>query len=99
MRPLLADGSHRRFVGHWPATRRLQGGARSACFYRIRLNAEERKSFGQIFLHLCSLHDRVKEAVLQQELACLEALGELLANGLFNDARSREPDLCARLCD
>ena len=44
-----------------------------------------------------ALDDRVDHAVLEQELGALEALGQLLADGLLDDARPGEADERLRL--
>src|SRR5262249_34406609 len=43
-------------------------------------------------LQLLPVHDRVDDAVLEQELRPLEPLGQLLPDRLLDDARPREPD-------
>ena len=48
---------------------------------------------------LPTVHQHVECAVLQQELAALEALREGLANSLLNDTGSREANQCIRLRD
>jgi len=43
----------------------------------------------EVLLHLFTSYDGVEEAMLEQELGALEALGKLLADGLLDDARGR----------
>src|SRR3954469_5225277 len=43
---------------------------------------------GDEVLHLLAMDHRIEHAVLEQELGALEALRQLLANGLLDDARS-----------
>ena len=40
-------------------------------------------------LHFAPVDDRVEEALFEQELAALEPVGQLLADGLLDDARAR----------
>ena len=47
---------------------------------------------GDVRLHFQARHHGVEHAVLQQELAALEAFGQLLADGLLDDARAGEAD-------
>ena len=47
--------------------------------------------------HVAPIDDHVQRAVLEQELAALEALGQRLAHGLLDDARTGEADERARL--
>src|SRR5690606_21165675 len=51
----------------------------------------------ELLLHLAAGDDVVEHAVLEQELRALEPLGELLADGLLDDARPGEADERARL--
>ena len=46
---------------------------------------------------LAPVHDHVDGAVLEQELAALEALGQRLAHRLLDHAGTSEPDQRARL--
>ena len=50
-------------------------------------------------LHLAPIDDDVEHAVLEQELAALESFGQLLADGLLDDARAGEADERLRLGD
>ena len=50
-------------------------------------------------LQLAAIDDHVEHAVLEQELAALEALGQLLADRLLDDARAGEADQRLRLGD
>ena len=50
-----------------------------------------------VVAQLLALDDHVEHAVLEQELGALEALGQRLADGLLDHARSREADERARL--
>jgi hypothetical protein len=45
------------------------------------------------------IDDQVEHPVLEQELAALEALGQLLADRLLDDARAGEPSERLRLGD
>ena len=56
-----------------------------------RMTARER------LLQLAPVHDHVQHAVLEQELRALEALGQLLADRLLDDARPGEADQGAGL--
>ena len=40
-------------------------------------------------LQLAAIDDEIEEALLEQELAALEAFGQLLADRLLDDARAR----------
>ena len=53
---------------------------------------EEIQCFGNVLLKFRPFNNRIKESVLQQELAALESLRQLLADGLFNNAGTREAD-------
>src|ERR1700722_3995748 len=50
------------------------------------------EGLGEVGLHLLAGDDGVEEAVLEEELGALEALGELLADGLLDDAGASEDD-------
>ena len=50
-------------------------------------------------LQLAAIDDDVEHAVLEQELAALEPLGQRLADGLLDDARAGEADQRLRLGD
>jgi len=50
-------------------------------------------------LELGPAHDQIEHAVLEQEFAALESLGQLLANRLLDDAWTGEADEGARLGD
>src|ERR1700733_11864395 len=54
---------------------------------------------GEVLLHLLARNDCVKEAVFEQKLRPLKALGELLADGLLDDARTSEADQGFGFCD
>ena len=54
---------------------------------------------GQRLAQLVAVHDHVDHAVRQQVLGLLEALGQLLADGLLDDARAGEADERAGLGD
>src|SRR5688572_25818863 len=43
-------------------------------------------------LQLAPIDDQIQHAVFEEELAALEALGQLLANGLLDDARTGKAD-------
>ena len=64
-----------------------------------RCVAHEAQRAGQRRLHLAPIDDQVEHAVLEQELAALEAVGQLLADGLLDDARTGEADQRLRLGD
>src|SRR4051794_32651451 len=46
----------------------------------------------EVLLHLLASYDGVEEAVFEEELGALEAFGELLADGLLDDAGTGEAD-------
>src|SRR5918994_6228568 len=48
-------------------------------------------------LQLAAIDDQIEHAALDQELAALEALGKLLTDRLFDDARAGKPDERLRL--
>ena len=52
-----------------------------------------------VVLELAPIDDHVQHAVLEEELAALEALGQLLPDGLLDDARAGEADQRLRLGD
>src|ERR1051325_8442318 len=57
-------------------------------------NSYEKKiqCLGQVILELAALDDGIEKTMLQQELAFLETFGQLLTDGLFDDAGSGETD-------
>src|SRR6266700_200664 len=57
------------------------------------------QSLREVLLHLFAGDDRVEEAVLEQKLGALEALGKLLADSLLDDAGARETDERVRFGD
>ena len=50
---------------------------------------------GEVELEFLAGDDGVEEAVLEEEFAALEAFGELLADGLLDDAGAGEADECS----
>ena len=76
-----------------PARRRPAGAAAAA-----RRHAEAQHA-GDDVLQLAPIDDDVEHAVLEQELAALEALGQLLPDRLLDDARAGEADERLRLGD
>ena len=56
----------------------------------------ERQQLGQDGAHLLAGHDLVHKAVFLQIFRPLEALGELLADGLFDDAGTGKADAQTR---
>ncbi len=54
-----------------------------------RARTPKSKSTPDRLLELAPIDDHVEHAVLEQELAALEALGKLLPDGLLDDARTR----------
>ena len=56
-------------------------------------------SGGDAVAQVAAVDDQVDRAVLEQELAALEAFGQRLAHGLLDDARAGEADQRARLGD
>ena len=48
-------------------------------------------------LHLAAIDDQIEHALLDQELAALEPFRQLLADGLFDDARAGKADQRLRL--
>ena len=54
---------------------------------------------GEVGFQIFAGDDGVEEAVFEEELGALEALGELLANGLLDNAGSCEANECARFGD
>src|SRR5882672_23316 len=59
--------------------------------------SHEAKRVGDRRLHLAPIDDQVEHAFLEQELAALKSLGQLLPNRLFDDARAGETDERLRL--
>src|SRR5260221_1580117 len=57
------------------------------------------REHGELAFHLETARDAIDHAVLEQELAPLEALGELLPDRRLDDARAREADERAGLRD
>jgi hypothetical protein len=53
---------------------------------------QQAQELGDAPAQILALHDHVHHAVLHQELGALEALGQLLADGLLDHPRSGEPD-------
>src|SRR5258708_15247976 len=62
-----------------------------------RLWRHEVESPGDKALHVFALNHGVKHAVLQKELAGLESFRQLLANGLFDHARTSKANQRSRL--
>src|SRR5690606_19880073 len=58
----------------------------------VALAVEVPHDEGDLAAHLEAARDAVEHAVLEQELAPLEALRELLADGRLDDARTGEAD-------
>src|SRR5271155_1128729 len=54
---------------------------------------------GQVGLELAAGDYGVEEAVLEEEFGALEAFGELLTDGLLDDALAGEADECSGLGD
>ena len=80
----------------------MRGGAA----VRQRLSRLQRRSLLQqsqqlrdALAHVAAVDDHVQPAVLEQKLAALEALGQRLAHGLLNHARTGKADQRARLGD
>src|SRR5207237_5225762 len=63
------------------------------------LRAHEAERARDRRLHLAAIDDEIEHAVLEQELAALEAFRQLLTDGLLDDARPRESDQRFRLRD
>src|SRR4051794_33519359 len=63
------------------------------------LSAHESQGARQRRFHLAAIDDQVEHAVIHEEFASLESLRQLLADGLFDDARSRESDQRLRFRD
>ncbi len=85
----IAEGVRRRIVGPdvW-------------CEFEVlRLGFHPGESRGEVELHLFAGDDGVEEAVFEEEFAALEAFGELLADGLLDDARASEADECSGFGD
>src|SRR5204863_9357231 len=57
------------------------------------------KQCRNLIARLTAVKDHVDRAFLEQELGALEALGQRLARGLLDHARTRETDQRAGLCD
>ena len=68
-----------------PARHGDRRGARGA----YGLGAHEPQRARDRGLHLAAVDDEVEHAVLDQELAALESLGQLLPDRLLDDARAR----------
>ena len=66
---------------------------------RIELVTHEFQPVGHVILEILALHNGVQHAVLQEKLATLKALGQLLADGLFNHTGPGESDQCSRFGD
>ena len=64
-----------------------------------RLGGHERERVAEGRLQLAPIDDQVEHAALEQELAALEAVGQLLADGLLDHARAGEADQRLRLGD
>ena len=85
---------------HVAAARAAMAGRRDAA--RARTVGGERRSAGTARdrrLHLAPIDDQIEHAVLEQELAALESLGQLLPDRLLDDARAGEADERLRLRD
>ena len=63
------------------------------------VRAHEAQRVGDRRFHLAPIDDEVEHALLEQELAALESLGQLLPDRLLDDARSGEADQRLRLGD
>src|SRR5690606_16338890 len=61
--------------------------------------AEQTQHRAELVAHLEPADDAIDHAVLEQELAALKALGQLLTDGLLDHPRPREADQRARLGD
>ena len=72
---------------------------RSQCAERWRHRGMKRSARAMRRLQLAPVDDQVEHAALEQELAALEAVGQLLADGLLDDARPGEADQRLRLGD
>ena len=57
------------------------------------------ESLGEVCLGVFARDDGIEEAVFEEELGALEALGELLADGLLDDAGACEADEGSGFCD
>src|SRR3989441_3772785 len=63
------------------------------------LGQKQVERVGDVGLQVFARDDGIEKAVLQQELGGLKTLGQLLANGLLDDARAGETDQRAGLGD
>ena len=59
----------------------------------------KRSALASVGFHFAPIDHQVDHALLEQELAALKALGQLLADGLLDDARAGKPDERLRLGD
>ena len=59
----------------------------------------DREDRGDAVAQVATVEDHVDRAVLEQELAALESLGQRLTHGLLDDAGPGEPDQRARFGD
>ena len=59
---------------------------------RPRAARAPKQDAGDHVLELAAVDDHVEHAVLEQEFAALEAFGQLLTDGLFDDAGAGEAD-------
>ena len=71
-------------------TRDVQGLGRLRLRHEWRATRQRREHRRDAFAQVATVHDHVDRAVLEQELAALEALGQCLAHGLLDDARAGE---------
>jgi hypothetical protein len=62
------------------------------------LSHESQRSRDGVF-HFAAIDDQIEHAVLEEELAALESVGQLLADGLLDHAWSREANQRAGLGD
>ena len=74
-------------------------GRRGACERPPACRHAEAQDARDHVLHLAAIDDGVEHAVLEQELAALEPLGQRLPNRLLDDARAGEADERLRLGD
>src|SRR6266481_928632 len=71
-------------------------GARGAWVDQVAV-VQDLENLDDDVAHLAALDDEVEHAVLEQELGALEPFGQLLADGLLDDARAGEADERLRL--
>src|SRR4029453_10190618 len=75
------------------------GRIKSASARRRRLPRQVRKQARELVFELAAIDDHVDRPLVNQEFRALETLGELFADRLLDDARTREADQRSRLGD